>query len=416
MATSLTTFDALLKEMYSDEEVANLVYTDHPFLALVPKKEDFGGDALVVPVKYGTNNRVSNTFSDAVGATITTGDTSQTAKFTVTMEEVYGVGNLDRKTIWSAKNAGNMGAFVEHVEFERNDLLDGLGRRIAGQLFRGSSGSLGTIGSIASTVVTLGNAAQAFDFEPGMYVCVSSADGTGSLRDSGASVRVTAVDVDAGTITTASAIDSAISGAVEGDYIFPLGDHAAGIDGLADWVPSSTTGLSNAFYGVTRSVHPSRLAGVRYDASSVNATYEDIFTKLAVDVYRNSKKRSTHLFVPPAVWSDLSKSLQSQVVFSRGSGVKAEKGEASFGFESLKMAGPGGMIDIVADPDCPYNRAYLLALDTWKLVSLGQAPHIQQDDGLLIRNASTDSYNIRASAYANLVCYNPGANGVALLA
>lgn len=40
---NLTAMNAALKELYDGQVVENLVYSDNPFLALVPKKTDFGG-------------------------------------------------------------------------------------------------------------------------------------------------------------------------------------------------------------------------------------------------------------------------------------------------------------------------------------------------------------------------------------
>lgn len=38
----LTAMNAALKELYDGQVVENLVYNDNPFLAMVPKKTDFG--------------------------------------------------------------------------------------------------------------------------------------------------------------------------------------------------------------------------------------------------------------------------------------------------------------------------------------------------------------------------------------
>lgn len=40
---NLTNMNAALKELYDGQVVENLVYTDNPFLAMVPKGSDFGG-------------------------------------------------------------------------------------------------------------------------------------------------------------------------------------------------------------------------------------------------------------------------------------------------------------------------------------------------------------------------------------
>ena len=45
--------NAALKELYDDQKIANLVYKNNPFLAMVPKMEEFGGKYMPIPLKIG---------------------------------------------------------------------------------------------------------------------------------------------------------------------------------------------------------------------------------------------------------------------------------------------------------------------------------------------------------------------------
>ncbi len=49
MSLDMTSFDAALKQHYTNDRVENMVYADNPFLAMVPKMTDFGGKNL--PIK-----------------------------------------------------------------------------------------------------------------------------------------------------------------------------------------------------------------------------------------------------------------------------------------------------------------------------------------------------------------------------
>lgn len=64
---NLTAMNAALKELYDGQVVENLVYSDNPFLAMVPKKTDFGGKYKPIPIITGVSQGRSATFSNAQG-------------------------------------------------------------------------------------------------------------------------------------------------------------------------------------------------------------------------------------------------------------------------------------------------------------------------------------------------------------
>ncbi len=61
----LVSMNAALKELYSGQVVENLVYSDNPFLAMVPKGSDFGGKYKPIPIQTGVSQGRSSTFSFA---------------------------------------------------------------------------------------------------------------------------------------------------------------------------------------------------------------------------------------------------------------------------------------------------------------------------------------------------------------
>lgn len=62
---NLTAMNAALKELYDGQVVENLVYADNPFLAMVPKKTDFGGKYKPIPIITGVSQGRSSTFTYA---------------------------------------------------------------------------------------------------------------------------------------------------------------------------------------------------------------------------------------------------------------------------------------------------------------------------------------------------------------
>ena len=53
MSLDITSFDAALKQHYTSDRIENMVYSDNPLLALLPKYEQFGGKNLPIPVIHG---------------------------------------------------------------------------------------------------------------------------------------------------------------------------------------------------------------------------------------------------------------------------------------------------------------------------------------------------------------------------
>ena len=48
---SVANFAAALKQHYTNERIENMVYKDNPFLAMISKYENFGGQNLKLPIR-----------------------------------------------------------------------------------------------------------------------------------------------------------------------------------------------------------------------------------------------------------------------------------------------------------------------------------------------------------------------------
>jgi hypothetical protein len=226
---------------------------------------------------------------------------------------------------------------------------------------------------------------------------------------------VTKVDEDAGTVTCAldsaggalaniSTLYTALSNA---DFIHPVGDYLAStgqkIKGLAAWVPLTAPTGGDNFWGVDRSVHPTRLAGNRLNDPTAPA--EDSIMSLA-EVMHERGANPDIAMISPRQFTKMSKRLNAKVEYDGGGG------EAAYGFSNVKIATSAGTVKVFADPDCPEDRGYLLTKDTWSIRHLG-LPEVVSTDGLTaLRRPGLDQIEIRARYYGQLVCKAPGENGV----
>ena len=248
MAMSATAVSALLKEMYPDDVLQNLVYESNPLLAMIPKEEDASGEYVKVPLIYGNAQNRSATFSNASSGS--TGTALQA--FLLTYAENYSIASVTGKVARASRN--NEGAFAKALELEMDSALKSLANDIANSLYRTSDGWKAQVNAepaeAGTTVITLKNVEDITGFEVGMVVNIWSAASGGTQRNtdgSDVSWTITNVDRDAGSITLDDAYTS--SGTIAAnDYIFVEGDRGEKLSGLLDWIPASAPGAT-AFYG-----------------------------------------------------------------------------------------------------------------------------------------------------------------------
>ena len=222
----------------------------------------------------------------------------------------------------------------------------------------------------------------------------------------------------AGSSTPGTTVtDSAGVVIADGDFIFQDGDEPLTatqkkkITGLAGWLPpvAPAPGPGNEFFGVDRSTDPTRLAGIRYDGSA--ETIEEAMIGAGALLFREGGRPDV-IFMNPLSYSELIKSLGSKVVYD----VMRSSDIADVFFEAVRIHLPSGSAMVVADPNCPSGRAYMLQMDTWKLYSLGMAPKILMTDGLrFLRENDADAVEVRAGYYAQMGCTAPGWNATIAL-
>lgn len=398
MSLDMTSFASALKVHYTDDRIENMVYRDNPLLAMLPKMEKFGGKNLPIPIIYGNPQNRSATFSTAQGKSTT----SKITDFVLTRNHDYSVATVDNETLEASQ--GDANAFMEAATTEIDGAINSASRSLAISLYRTGSGSIGQCNANATgTSLVLKNANDVTNFEVGMELVFDDADGGGSLK--AGSVTVTAINRDTGVLTVdALTAIASTAGVAADDYIFAEGDYDGKVKGLLAWLPSSAPS-STAFFSVDRSVDVTRLGGVRYDGSAM-----PIEEALIGAIHRVAREggKPTHCFMNFIKWNELAISLGSKVQYIDE---VVKSGNATLNFRGIMIHGPKGPVKVVADQNCPSDRAFLLQLDTWKLYSLGKAPKILDTDGLkMLRQSSADGVEVRVGYYAQLGCRAPGYN------
>ena len=402
----LTSLNPVLKELYDDQKVLNEVYKTNPTLAMMPKMTEAGGKYYPQPVQIGVSQGRSSNFSTA--------QTNQTSdvfrEFLVTLASDYSLATLDNKTLLSART--DKQAFVNAAKVQVDGAIRSIKNSLGSALFRSGSGSIGQISSITTGVIVLASALDVVQFEIGMVIQANATDG-GTPR--AALGYVISVDRSAGTVTVSASLGGSAGSPASwaaSDYLLVQGDNNAKISGLAGWLPFAAPSSGDNWYGVDRSIDTVRLAGNRKDASnqSIEEGLQDFLTQIAIN-----DGAPDYFITNPNSYVALQKALGSKAQIVELAAEMGKDYRAVVGFKALEIQMSGMTVKVLQDRNCPAQLGYALQMDTWKLISLGDAPQILTygAEGLeVLRVSNADAAELRVGYYANLVCSAPAYNGV----
>lgn len=397
-SSSLT---AILKRLYPQRELWNLVYQDNPLLAMMPKAGDFEGSAIALAARYADTMGRSSVFATAQA----NAGAFAAVQFLLTRVKDYQIYRLETEAILAAKS--DRGALVRSLDTEVSAALNNLGRSQARQMYDDGSGKIGRVAAagVSGTTITLLDANDIVNFEVGQVIVVCPTSVTTDLRNSGTGQAITAVDRDAGTFVVAANTDTITNS----DFIFLKGDRPATgavataytrMSGLEAWNPVSAP-TSTLFFGVDRTPDATRLGGLRIDVSAKNPEEGLIF---AVNRLAREGGRPSHYFLNHADSINIQLALGSKVVTEY-----AMVGDV--GFTTIRILGPKGDVRVVPDQNAPASVGRLLTLDSWKLHYLNDYPNILDMDGSrLSRVADADQFEGRMVIFGNIGCEAPGMN------
>lgn len=431
--SNATTNVATLKELYSDDAwvMKDLVFNRNPGLALIDKDETemgLGGKYFPIPVLYDTGAGRSANFGNAQSYQ----SAPATVEFNVTRVQNYSLATLTGDFLRAS--AQNIGAFMPGAELNVKAAFQAIGNDLAHDIYsdgsgvRGSYGANGGSGSISSGVITLDSLGQVYQFSVNMALVSFSISGQTPTQSTSAAIGyVIAVDTSAGTVTVSASQGGAAGTptnwstsfpylAVAGDVNFVTnGLNSANmlkIAGFAAWCPLTAPGGSDNFFGVNRSVSPTKLSGLRFPGSteSIQDALIDAVNQLAAN--GNEAGDPDFIFINPISYQALVKQLTSQGVYQM---IKAKiNEEVSISFKALVLPTANGEIAIIQDRNVQSQLAWVITLKTWKLRTLGKCPQFLTYPGfydqLGIPVPGSDAIQLQIGYYGNLTCNAPGSN------
>jgi hypothetical protein len=163
--------------------------------------------------------------------------------------------------------------------------------------------------------------------------------------------------------------------------------------------------LSDSFRGVDRGVYPERLAGSRYD--NTNQSIEQNAGLVAVNIDQGGGMANSLVLSPPNFYNVTTR-LNAKVEY------ESAGGEATWGFETIKISTPSGTLKVYSDPDCPSNRGRIWDEGSMYIKTLDDFIHVVTDDNGTpsMRVYNADSVELRTRSICNLIQSDTRNHGV----
>lgn len=374
-ALTQSDYTSFLKEFYVGTVVADLVYKNHPWLAIVPKNPEVRGNVYPKPIRYANITGQSATFANAH----TNQGPATRDRWECTHIDNYAKATVANKVI--ELSLGNPAAFREALTDAVDSAYSAFGNDTHFELLaKHAKGARAQVASVASNVLTLG-AGEARFFEVGMKV--NRSDSTQAALDGAPEIEVIeAVDRINDTITLVSEFSTVT---VATDYIYRDGDFDAKADSLPAWLPGSAV-TSTLFNGIDRTADSTRLAGVDASSGSADATapYLDDLIKTGARLYREGSSPDICL-LNPVTHGNLSFETEKRAARY----VKVGATSGSLSFSALEIMTGAGAVPVVADPAVAEESMFMGEKSAVELFSAGGLPRMFKKDGSFYHREET---------------------------
>lgn len=443
---TLSQMDAAAKQLYKDKNYNEDLLVDRPLWGMLPKDTSYGGAqgrsptgtdsvtaaqrGMPVVLKTYRTGAAGSTFGDAQIASQNKQMKIQAFQFRHVND--YGLFEVPGESLDILR--GGDTSFITLLQEAMDDAAEILADKLEIFSYRTGAGGKAKVLSVSSETLTLTYRMDAAKFELNeMIEGTNGEQGTVTANkpvdsaaretrsNTAADHKVTAIDLDNGTITMSSATNCSV---VATDFLSSYGDQqnnatlTTKISGLAAWCPSNeTTGStagdlavaigssSDLFMGVDRSTSY-KLYGAYLDHST--KTRETALTRAQASVAERGGA-PTVAIVPQDQYRALIEELGAKKEYCDVNAQSSRGLVANVNFGGVYVHGVAGVLKVVPAIHAPGARAWLIKPEDWCMYSAGEAISLQDRDGLsILRKASSDDYEGRYVFRGNLVCRLPG--------
>lgn len=410
-AAVLSTYK-LIRSLWPREAIIEQIYKASPLIGMIKKDTNFGEKIRYVTVGTSPPQGLGNFQQAKANKSASTAE-----EFQVQLASYYGNFSIGGDIYRRFKYTGNKALLKDPMERDSKGIMKQARNDFSSFVHGNGGGALGRIlstSTISSQVITLDKGADRRRIVKGMTLWAATTDGTSGAPLVG---QVTVASVggtpSAPTITINEAgWDSSIAGLTTTSYLFRAGAFGPStcFYGLDAWLPS---GAPSVFLGVTRANAPEQLAGIQLTMTTKSPRQRIMLAAQAQADSGGSDGRLVYV-MNTANWTDLYFELTNANMLSMTKAPSAPVGGIKVGvdYEAIKLRGPGGDIEVVADPFAPVAVERLLNLDTFTLASCGDFFHWDDDatpDSPMLEDAA-DAREIRCVGDQQLYCNDPWPN------
>lgn len=391
-----------LKKFYTPQFIVNTVSSKSSrlFNLITHKTNGAGKDYNFLSV-VGDNPSGSATMSSS--QTTGTAAMQQGAQFVVPWFNDYETPTVAGDLI--AKTRNDQGGWLPALKAEMDSSLRYAGHRKSVAFFTSGWGELGQIATttnLATSTLQLADVSTVYRFIPGMQLVFSLSLNANLLRTGVVFLTVLGVNYSTGTLTMSGVLNT-VTGIATGDIIFTRGDRQDSATpsllrpvGLGSplgggWAPIVQPSPGESFFGQDRSLN-SFLTSFYIDGRGQPLAMS--FVQAAQTCSSIGNAESLVGVCSPRQFSALANSMQGQVQYTE------VKGRGGIAFKTILVYADGIELPVISDKYCVDGVAYVGDPKTFKHTSIGEAPHINHDDGQqMVRQTSDDGVEVRIRSF-----------------
>ena len=410
-AAQLSTYK-LIRNIWPDAAIAEQILKGSPALGLFKTDTKFGEKIRYVTVGTSPPQGLGD-----FGAAKRNKSASTAVEFQVQLASYYGNFSIAGDIWRRARFTGNRALLKDPMVRDSKGLMNQAKNDFSSFIHGNGGGSLGRIKStstLTSQTITLDKGVDRRRIVKGMTLQAATTDGTsGAVLPGTVTVASVGGTPSAPTITiNETSWSSAIPGITTTSYLFR--DGAFGptsvFYGLDAWLPNHG-GSPSAFLGVTRSDAPEQLAGINLDLRGKSPYQRFLLASQASADSGQAEGRQVYL-VSTQAWVDLQIELGNKVVLTKSPAATVGGMNLGVEYDAIRLVGPAGSADVIADPWMPVDVERYLCVDTFTKASCGEFFHWDDDatpNGPMLEDAA-DAREVRAVGDQQLYCDNPWPN------
>jgi len=417
MGQNLTNFDAMLKEFYPKDVVMDLVKQRAPFYFEFKKSKRISADGrrVIQPVHISRNIGTSALLE---GGLLPTAGNQGYVDLTIPYKYVYGRVDISGPVMKQTRTS--QGAFDDVMEQEvEGSIKDGardLSRQVQG-FGRGDLCQISDTDASATHTLVNGQGVADNDDIPGRFLAAGMRV-AGITPSSGAFEFVRTVDsvnaaqtqvVFTATVTPAEANTRLVRCGSSSAAALADCAYNAEIMGLLGLVDDGT--YVSTYFGLTRSTYSAGLYSTRLDLAQGNLSL-DLMHRAFHAVDQKGDGKIGMLLANQVTAREYYGLLQVMKRYVDSAALSPDGGLKRRG-DNQGYAIEFNQVPVREDRDVPLGLLYGLDMDSFRRYSMTEGEWADDDGRILLRNATTDSYEGRLRVlFGNAACLAPNRNFV----